>query len=239
MKKDINRCAALTGLAAIAAAAFPATLSAAIRGADDELFALMAQWEKGKELEISFGAEHTAMERKAKAAEPPTPAALLQPLDWNGENITPRFPRGWCKDEIAIYAPHKAKELLSITADYEASRDIIWAEARAGQERFDEIVSANTDIINRIGETPAHTLQGLMAKCRVAQAEGLFVNFMDFSDFAQSIHCRGFVTHRATISGEGLSQENDNPESKPPRADGRSRFGCSICSPSNRYPSET
>ncbi len=26
-----------------------------------------------------------------------------------------------------------------------------------------------------------------MAKCRIAQAEGLFVNFMDFSDFAQSL----------------------------------------------------
>ena len=94
MTKSPNRRAMLTGAIAIAASALPMLAQAASINADAELFDLIRQWEAGKALEISFGAEHSAMERRAKAAEPPTPAALMQPLDWNGETITPRFPRG-------------------------------------------------------------------------------------------------------------------------------------------------
>ena len=70
---------------------------------------------------------------------------------------------------------------------YDKQRDAIWAEAQAGQDQFDELVSATTDIVNEIGETPANTLQGLLGKCHIAQEEGLFRYFLDYSSFAQGI----------------------------------------------------
>ena len=127
------------------------------------------------------------MERKAQAAEPPTPEALLQPIVWNGESHSPRFRRGWCSDEIARLAPPNAKELLALKLAYDKAIDEVWTEADAGQERYDEIVSDNTDIINEIAETPANTLQGLLAKCHMSQVEGLFEWHSSFNEMAQSI----------------------------------------------------
>ena len=188
MTKSPNRRAMLTGAIAIAAAALPMVAQAASINADAELFDLIRQWEAGKALEISFGAEHSATEHRAQANEPPVPPELLQPIDLALMGlVTPGHARGWTVAQLERLNTARGKELLAIKERYDAAYDEVWKEATAGQERYDDIVSANTDIVNQLGETPAHTLQGLMAKCRVAQEEGLFVNFMDFSDFAQSI----------------------------------------------------
>lgn len=188
MKHSINRRAMFTGAAALPFLALPMMPQAATVDvtADAKLFDLVRQWEEGKALETSFGAQHSDMERRAQEASPPVPAALLQAFDHNGAKITPHFPHGWCTDEIAAFAPN-VKELLALQRDYEKALAVVWIEAEAGQDRFDEIVSANGLIIKQIGETPAHTLPGLLAKCRVSQVEGLFVNYCDYSDFSQGM----------------------------------------------------
>ena len=187
MKKDINRRAALTGLLAIAAAAIPTAVSANALCTDTKLFALFTQWEEAKAQELSFGAEHAAMERRATAAEPPVPDNLLQPIEWMGEAMLPKGRCGWTVEELSLFRPANYRDMQAAKLDYDKQRDVIWAEAQAGQDRFDELVSATTDIVNEIGETPANTLQGLLAKCHIAQAEGLFRYFIDYSTFAQSI----------------------------------------------------
>ena len=80
-----------------------------------------------------------------------------------------------------------AKELLTIQNRYDEAYSAVWKEADAGQERFDEIVSDNTDLIYQNAETPAQTLQGLLAKCHVSQVEHLFEWHSSFNEMAQSI----------------------------------------------------
>ncbi len=185
--------------------------------ADAELFDLVHRWEKGKALEKSSGVALRAMERLAQANEPPVPPEPLQPIEGLSDTEKPRHARGWLVEELEHFAaltvfskftrskthvgfdshfidqpvPYgvraKARELLGIKKRYDAAYEAVRKEAETSQKRFDDIVSVNCDIVNQISETPANTLQGLLAKCRVCQVEGLFVNFCDYSDFAQSM----------------------------------------------------
>ena len=80
-----------------------------------------------------------------------------------------------------------AAELIPIRKQYDDARKVARKGADEAQERFDEVVSGNTDLIQNMAETPSNTFQGLLAKCHVCQTEKLFIHFMDFSDMAQSI----------------------------------------------------
>ena len=86
-------------------------------------------------------------------------------------------------EPVPHYVRAKAQELLVVKKSYDA----VWEEADRGQKRFDAIVSDNTDLLDLLAETPANTLQGLLAKCHVCQIEKLFVSYMDFPGMAQSI----------------------------------------------------
>ena len=80
-----------------------------------------------------------------------------------------------------------AAELLPLCKQHADAQELARKGADEAQERFDEVVSANTDLIQNMADTPANTLQGLLAKCHVCQTENLFTHFMDFTDMAQSI----------------------------------------------------
>ena len=217
MKVQLNRRAMLTGTIAIAAAALPIVAHAATHNEDAELFDLFRQWEKGKALETSFGAEHTSMESLAQANQPTIPPELLQPIDGLPASEKPDPKQGWTIDELERVASLtevskftriktdngfdlrsvdepvpdtarvKAQELLAIKKSYDAQYDAVWEEADRGQKRFDAIVSDNTDLLDLLAATPANTVQGLLAKCHICQIEKLFVSYMDFPRMAQSI----------------------------------------------------
>ena len=77
------------------------SLAFAIPTEDDaELFKIIRQREAGTALESSFGAEHTAMERLAKANEPPEPPELLQPIELPAGKESPRHAQGWTVQEL-------------------------------------------------------------------------------------------------------------------------------------------
>ena len=187
MQHSLNRRAAIAGIIATVGASLPRAAKAASIEADTELLDLFQQWEVGKALENSFGAEHYAMNRIAKANEPPVPAELLQALETYYGNAKPRHARGWMFEELQSVDTPEARALLPLKLVFEAKYGKAWAEAQAGRVELDKIVAANTDLIGQIGETPAYTFQGLLAKCHVAQVERLFTHFMDFPEIAQSI----------------------------------------------------
>ena len=219
MSKSPNRRAMLTGTIALAAAALPMVALAATPNTepDAELFDLFRQWERGKELEISFGEEHSEMNRLADAKEPAIPPELLEPIAGLSGKQFPKAARGWTVNELEHFAsltvlpnftrsktdvgfdlhfvdepvPHevraKARELLAIKNQYDYAYAAVWEEADTGQKRFDEIVSRNTDLIDRLAQTPALTLQGLLAKCHVSKVEHLFEWHSSFNEMAQSI----------------------------------------------------
>ncbi len=187
MTNSINRRAMMSGATALPMLALPDIAKALPLQDDADLFDIISEWEAGKKVESVIGAEHSALERQAKANEPPVPAPLLQPFKLGTGSFSPHGARGWTVQEILFYEPTNAEDLLSMKQTYEASYEAVWKDAEEGQVRFDAIVSENTDLINNLAETPAHTLQGLLAKCHVAQSENLFKHFMDFSDFAQSL----------------------------------------------------
>jgi hypothetical protein len=217
MRHSINRRAAVTGAIAAAVAVLPRVSLASPVEADAELFDLFRQWETGKALEVSFGAEHTAMERLAKAIEPPVPSELMQPIELPWGSESPSEVRGWTVEQLQRFAelstdgkftrletangydlrfveapvPEavrvKARELLAIRKRYDAAYDIVWKEAETGQERFDQIVSDNTDLILQLADTPANTLQGLLAKRHVCNTEHLFEWHSSFNEVAQSL----------------------------------------------------
>lgn len=187
MINTLNRRTLLSGATLLPALALPALGKSLPVSADAALFDIIRQWEAGKKVEIAIGAEHSAPECQAQANEPPIPAALLQPFKLGTAHFSPRGARGWTIQEIQLYEPINEKELLATRQTYEASLKDVWKDAEEGQLRFDAIVDANTDLINSLTETPAQTLQGLLAKCKVAQSENLFTHFMDFSNFAHSL----------------------------------------------------
>ncbi|MEO6607830.1 MAG: hypothetical protein ABIN69_05115 [Aestuariivirga sp.] len=217
MEKNLSRRHALTGALAIAAAALPALARAAVSDEDTALFNVIRQWQTGKALEISFGAEHTAMERLAKVNQPPVPSELMQAIELPSGLEKPSDARGWTVKELERFAEltsegkftridtdrgydlrftevpvpeavrTKAQELLAVKKRYDASYDAVWKEAEAGQERFDQIVSHNTDLILQLADTPANTLEGLLAKCHVCNTEHLFEWHCSFNEVAQSL----------------------------------------------------
>lgn len=187
MTHSINGRTLLSGATVLPMLAHPALATASPVQADAALFDIVDQWEAGKTVESSFGAEHSALERLAQANEPPVPTALLQPIALPTGPVSFHHPRGWTEHELEFYAPSNAKELLALMQSHEAARAAVWKDAEEGQVRFDAIVSANADLINQLAETPAKTLEGLLAKCHVGRTENLFTHFMDFSDFAQSL----------------------------------------------------
>ena len=188
MTKNLSRRHALTGALALAAAAVPAIVSAATPAdADRQLFDVFKRWQAGKALELACEADNSALNLAAEAKGPQVPPQLMQPIEWKGGTEQPKGKHGWTLQDLTLFAPANMSELMTLRLDYEKAYEVAWAEARAGEEKFNAIVSDNTDLINELGETPAHTLRGLVAKCEVAQTEGLFINFMDFSDYAQGL----------------------------------------------------
>ena len=217
MSKTMNRRAMLSGATILPMLAIPAFAKAMPTEADTELFDIIRQWKAGKALEISFGAEHTAMERLARANELPVPPELMQPIELPSGSESPGHARGWTKEELERFASFaavpnftrsetgvgfdlhfiekpvpvavraRARELLAIKNRYDAAYNAVWNEAEEGQKRFDQIVSDNTDLIMEMAETPAHTLQGLLAKCHVCKAEHLFEWHSSFNDVALSL----------------------------------------------------
>ena len=217
MSKTMNRRAMLSGATIWPMLAMPAFAQALTPENDAELFDIIRQWEAGKALEISFGAEHTAMERLAQANEPPVPPELMQPIELPSGIERPRNARGWTMEELERFAAlstdgkftrsetaagydlhfiegpvpetvrANARELLVIKKRYDKAYIVAWNEAEAGQIRFDKIVSENTDLIMQMAETPANSVQGLLAKCHVCKAEHLFEWHSSFNEVALSL----------------------------------------------------